>query len=111
MEIGALPTLGTGDIKRSLSQEWARAIYEDDPLGTHADGMKYTSAYNGADALAIWDSATKVRTLGALGADIALNHPAMLTKLKSELSRRRIVVRTITASGCTECREEAARTT
>jgi hypothetical protein len=32
MAIGALPALGDGNEARALTQQWARAIYEDNPL-------------------------------------------------------------------------------
>lgn len=55
MTIGALPSLADGAYPRSLTQDWARAIYEDDPTGQHVDGIRYTSAYNGGRSLALWE--------------------------------------------------------
>jgi len=54
MAIGALPSLAGGAYPRQLTQAWARAVYEDDPTGSHVDGVRYRSAYNGGLALALW---------------------------------------------------------
>jgi hypothetical protein len=40
MAIGALPALGDGNEARSLTQQWARAIYEDQPAGPEITGMR-----------------------------------------------------------------------
>jgi hypothetical protein len=106
MSIGALPTLSDGALPRSLTQEWARAIYEDHPLGVPAGGIRYRSAYNAGIALALWDSTGKIRVLvdgSGTDADVPLNHPGMLIRLKSLLMDRRIVVRTIARVDCPRC--------
>lgn len=36
MGIGALPSLATGDYPRGRTQQWARAIYEDQPVAGRA---------------------------------------------------------------------------
>jgi RES domain len=46
MAIGALPALGDGNEARSLTQQWARAIYEDQPAGPEITGIHYRSGYN-----------------------------------------------------------------
>ena len=56
MAIGALPSLCDGNERRSLTQQWARAIYEDEPAGPDVAGIHYRSAYNhrrGACALGL----------------------------------------------------------
>ena len=88
MAIGALPTLGDGALPRSLTQQWARAIYEDHPLGAPAAGIRYRSAYNAGIALALWDTTGKIRVLvddNGTDADVPLNHPGMLIRLKTLL--------------------------
>lgn len=100
MAIGALPTLSDGALPRSLTREWARAVYEDHPLGAPAAGIRYRSAYNGGIALALWDTARKIRVLSddsGPEADVPLNHPGMLIGLKTLLMERQIVIRTIPA--------------
>ena len=105
MAIGALPTLGDGALPRSLTQEWARAIYEDHPLGAPAAGIRYRSAYNAGIALALWDNTGKILVLGDNGtdADVPLNHPGMLIRLKTLLMERQIVIRTIPRADCPRC--------
>jgi len=103
MAIGALPALSDGPLPRALTQEWARAVYEDHPLGFPVDGIQYLSAYNGGRSLAVWDAEGKIGTGTEPGSDIALNHPGMLARLKVELMRRRVVVRTIPAADCGRC--------
>ena len=39
MAIGALPALSDGNEARSLTQQWARAIYEDQPAGPKTTGI------------------------------------------------------------------------
>ena len=103
MSIGALPTLSDGDLPRDLTQAWATAIYEDQPLGPTADGIHYRSGYTVAGRSRYWDSAAKVELDPAPGADIALSYPGMLGKLKVELQARHIVIRTITSEECSLC--------
>ena len=106
MSIGALPTLGDGALPRSLTQEWARAVDEDHPLGAPAAGIRYMSAYNGGIALVLWDTAGRIRTLvdnDGTDADVPLSHPGMLIRLKALLIERRIVIRTIDREDCPRC--------
>jgi RES domain len=106
MAIGALPTLGDGALRRSLTQEWARAVYEDHPLGAPAAGIRYRSAYNGGIALALWDTTGRIQILvddNGTDADVPLNHPGMLIRLKTLLIQRQIVIRTIPREDCPRC--------
>jgi hypothetical protein len=106
MAIGAVPALGDGDEPRSLTQEWARAIYEDQPGGTDVVGIHYRSAYNSGESLALWDcdaSVTIVTDSAGRKQDIALNDPRILGRLQTELKWRRINVTTVAASNCNKC--------
>ena len=38
-----------------MTQQWARAIYEDQPAGPGITGIHYRSGYNSGQALALWD--------------------------------------------------------
>ncbi len=81
MRIGALPSLATGDYPRARTQQWARAIYEDQPVaGTTVRGVYYDAAHTRGAALALWDTdgAVEVVRDGA-GApqDFALADPAI----------------------------------
>ena len=55
LAIDALPALGDGNEARSLTQQWARAIYKDQPAGPGITGIHYRSGYNSGQALALWD--------------------------------------------------------
>lgn len=111
MSIGALPALENADLPRTLTQQWARAIYEDNPLGVQADGIRYKSGYNGGNAHVIWDAAGKIRVVKdekGLDADEPLGGLDMLERLKVELMDRQIVVRRVSPHDCSECRKVAA---
>ena len=103
MAIGGLPSLGSGPIPRQLTAEWARAIYEDHPLGHHVDGIKYDSGYHYGRALAIWDSAGKIDLPPGVGMDMPLNHAGMLAKLKVDLIDSQIRIKEISAAECALC--------
>jgi hypothetical protein len=105
MAIGALPALSDGPYARDLTQEWARAIYEDNPTGFHVDGIRYRSAYNGGVALALWDSANDVTVVNdnlSVAQDFDLRDPLILGRLYAALKTRHIVVRIVSASACSE---------
>ena len=55
MAIGALSALSDGNEARSLTQQWARAIYEVQPAGPETTGIHYRSGYNSGESLALWD--------------------------------------------------------
>jgi hypothetical protein len=76
------------------------------PLGAPAAGIRYRSAYNGGIALALWDTAGKIRILvdnDGTDADVPLSHPGMLVRLKTLLIERQIVIRTIDREDCRRC--------
>lgn len=106
MAIGALPALADGNEKRSLTQEWARAIYEDRPAGRRIVGIHYRSGYNGGSALALWDCDGDIEILrDALGLlqDLPLNDPRVFGRFQREMTSRHINVSTIPESACTIC--------
>jgi hypothetical protein len=105
LAIGALPALADADLSRPLTQEWARAIYEDDPIGAHVTGVHYRSGYNGGEALALWDSSGLVETVevGGVVADLPLSHPDMIRRLFVVLAPRRIMINLIDAAACHLC--------
>ena len=63
MAIGALPSLATGDYPRQRTQEWARAIYEDQPTARKIHGAYYNAAHTNGPALALWDTDDQVEVL------------------------------------------------
>jgi hypothetical protein len=106
MAIRALPSLGNGNEARPLTQEWARAIYEDKPAGPEVTGIHYASGYNNGEALALWDcdrDVELVRGASARPQDLPLNDPRVFTRFQVEMTLRHINVTTIPASSCTKC--------
>jgi hypothetical protein len=110
MAIGALPALGDGNEARSLTQRWARAIYEDQPAGPEITGIHYRSGYNSGEALALWDCDADVEVVrddDGHEQDIALDDSRILPRLQVQLRRRQINLTTVTSSGCNKCKKEA----
>jgi hypothetical protein len=106
MAIGALPSLADGAYARELTQQWARAIYEDDPTGRHVGGVRYRSAYNAGLALALWDSAGKVSVLtdaDGIEQDFQLVRPEVLDRLEAAMAERHIIVTIVAAPDCPRC--------
>ncbi len=61
MRVGALPSLATGAYPRGRTQEWARAVYEDQPVrGRTVRGVYYAAAHTNGPALALWDASLRV---------------------------------------------------
>jgi hypothetical protein len=115
MAIGALPALADGALPRALTQQWARAVYEQQPTypPTHAAGIRYRSAYNGDLALAIWDTAggAAITTVSAAGVaeDLPLNDPRIQFRVQTQLLKRRIDMRVIDSSACSFCDRDPFR--
>jgi hypothetical protein len=109
MAIGALPALGDGNEARSLTQQWARAIYEDQPAGPEITGIHYRSGYNSGQALGLWDCDADVEVVrddDGHQQNIALDDPRILPRLQVQLRRRQISITTVTSSECNECKKE-----
>jgi hypothetical protein len=110
LAIDALPALGDGNEARSLTQQWARAIYKDQPAGPGITGIHYRSGYNSGESLALWDCDADVEVVrdgGGHPQDIALGDPRILLRLQVQLRRRRINVTTVASIECSECKKEA----
>ena len=105
MAIGALPALSTGNERRALTQEWARAIFEDQPAGPAVRGVRYRSAYNDGISVALWDCEGDVRIVRTGGGqDLPLDDPRVLRRLQAVMSERRINVTTMREADCAACR-------
>jgi hypothetical protein len=81
MRIGALPSLATGEHPRRRTQEWARAIFEDQPVARRTvHGVYYDAAHSNGPALALWNTEHRVELVtsssGAMQ-DFALTDPRM----------------------------------
>jgi hypothetical protein len=81
MRIGALPSLATGDYSRACTQEWARAIDEDQPVARKTvRGVYYDAAHSNGPALALWKTDGDVEVLRSgrgPAQDVALADPRM----------------------------------
>lgn len=105
-KIGALPSLTTGNEPRLLTQEWARAIYDDHPAGPDVTGIRYRSAYNFDFSLALWDcddGVEIVRDAYGTPQDMALLDPRVLTRFQEAMLDRSINVTTVSSAVCPEC--------
>ncbi|MFE7804494.1 hypothetical protein ACFU51_07495 [Streptomyces sp. NPDC057430] len=94
MSIGALPSIAVGSYERRKTWEWAKAIYEDQPVPDQkVFGIYYTAAYSGGRSLALWDRQGQVEVasdeLGALQ-DFALADAPILWRLNRCLSTLKI---------------------
>lgn len=104
MRIGALPALAQGDVSRPLSQQWARAIVEDQPAGPGISGVRYRSAYAGGGALALWDCPDTVRVIDTgTPQDLPLRHPNVLRRLRVGLEDLELPVTLISTADCRQC--------
>lgn len=60
---------------RDLTQQWARAICEDQPAAGKVEGIHYRSAYRGGRAPALWDCVGEIETdKRGLPLDLPLDH-------------------------------------
>lgn len=105
MSITALPALAQGDEPRSLTQQWARAIVEDEPAGPGVSGMHYRTAYAAGEALVLWDCPESVRAVDTGGLqDFPLMYPPLLARLRCEVQQdRNLPVTLISAADCHRC--------
>ncbi|WP_235214972.1 RES domain-containing protein [Rhodococcus opacus] len=111
LAIGALPALAAGNEHRGLTQQWARAIYEDQPSATKVDGIHYRTAYNDDHALALWDCDNAItvahdRTGQLL--DLPLTHPRIHPRLLAALIPRHITITPTDETHCPNCQRAAA---
>lgn len=107
MAIGALPTLANGNEARALTQQWARAIFEDQPAGPTVRGVRYRTAYNFGTSLALWDCDDSVELVcdnAGRQQDYALDHPGIFGRFQVDMRKRRISVTTLPESDCALCR-------
>lgn len=108
LAIGALPALADAALPRALTQQWARAIYNQQPTAprTPVTGVQYSSAYNGGRSLALWDCAGSVATVvdaGGAPADQPLSHPGIRARLEKQLLERRIAIKLVDPRDCPLC--------
>lgn len=94
MRIGALPSLATGDYQRIRTQEWARAIYEDQPVaGETVRGVYYNAAHTNGPAVALWDTTDDIDTVHdrhRVPQDLALADPRIWPRVVAAAAGLRI---------------------
>jgi hypothetical protein len=105
MMIGGLPAMNVADVPRPETQAWARAIYEDRPADPAVCGVRYTSAYAGGIALALWDTAPNllIATRDRERQDFELVDPRVYPRLLTALVPLQIELRIIGSDECPRC--------
>ena len=91
-----------------MTQEWARAIYDDQPAGPTATGIRYRTGYNFGYSLALWDcddGVEIVRDAQGRLQDMALADTRVLLRLQVQMRKRLIKVTTVSSNDCTECKK------
>jgi RES domain len=105
MRIGALPSLATGAYPRARTQEWARAIHEDQPVpGTTVRGVYYDAAHTNGPALALWNTEGDVELLSdsrGREQDYALSDPRVWPRVVTAAVR--IGMRADVVGACPQC--------
>jgi len=105
MRIGALPSLATGAHPRERTKEWARAIYEDQPVrGRTVRGVYYDAAHTNGPALALWDAAGDVAVIqDARGGeqDFALADPRLWPRVVA--ATHQVGMRADLVTRCDQC--------
>jgi hypothetical protein len=101
MRIGARPALGSGGEARALTQEWARAIYED--LG--ADGIRYTGAHDEGVCLVLFERAPALRLVTDRGRrqEFQLHERALWRRFQAATDALGLPARTIPRGECRRC--------
>lgn len=108
MALGALPALADADLPRDRTQQWARAIYEDQPAGEKVEGIRYRTACYGGTSLMLWDCPEAVagaRDAAGGPLDLPLVHDTVRRKLLKALLPLHIPVTLIADADCRECRD------
>lgn len=105
MALDAVTALSQADGPRPLTQEWARAIYEDEPAGRPIDGVIYHGAHDHGLCLALFERAP-VLTLADSATGPALGRPLLDLgpRVEHELRRRSRRFRAVDTKECSRCR-------
>jgi hypothetical protein len=100
--IGAMPELSTGSVLRPLSQEWARAIYDQHSVV----GLHYTGAHDEGECLAVWDRAPALEVVTDQGVsrDMPLREDEFWERLEAALPELGWSLKRIGAYHCPACR-------
>lgn len=106
--IGALPELTTSPSDEyPLTQEWARAIYED--LGVQ--GVYYRGAHNQGPCIALWDNAPKLQVVRDSGRarDASVHAPGVWDRIVVEYAINNRALAKIEPFACVSCRRLGLR--
>lgn len=108
LAIGALSELSTGSVKRTRSQEWARAIY--DQLGVA--GVHYSSAHDEGECLALWERAPSLDVIedDEASQDFPLLDAPLWARVESALPPLGFSLKAITVAKCAVCRRHGLTT-
>ncbi|NKT14616.1 RES domain-containing protein [Rhodococcus hoagii] len=110
MAIGAVPALASGHEDRELTQQWAQAIYEDQPAATKVEGIHYRTAYRDNHSIALWDCPDAIevaRDATGQPLDIPLNSGRGRRLLLNALDGSGIPVSFIADDDCKQCRRSS----
>lgn len=99
MLIGALPALGTADIPRIETQDWARAIHDDRPASPDVAGIRYTSAHDEGPAVALWKAAPPLVVVE----DVPIRDGGLFRRFLVAMSEIVIPVSVVPAEQCRRC--------
>ena len=102
MAIGAVGTLGSGDEKRELTQNWARAVYEDMP---DLHGVVYRGAHQGGLSIAVWERAGVLVPRPGIPADGLTLAGSLASRVKVALAPQHRLPVYLTAAECEHCRK------
>jgi hypothetical protein len=112
MLLGASQVLAAGDNPRPDTQQWARAIYDDNPPGRPVAGIRYSGAHQSGICLALWDRATAL-TIASMKAgqpaDLPLTTPGVWHRFVNAMAQLSVVVTRIEAADCPCCQRFAAQ--
>jgi hypothetical protein len=97
MRIGALPALGSGNEHRVLTQQWARAIYED----LAVDGIRYSGAHDEGACLALFERAPALRVLD--GQELRLHEHSLWRRFQVALHTLGLPAARIRRRDCPRC--------
>ncbi len=109
MAIGALPALSDGNEARSLTQQWARAIYEDQRQWTrnHRHSLPIRLQQRpGASTTGLRRRRRNRARRRRPSTRHRARRPRILPRLQVQLRRRQISITTVTSSECNECKKE-----
>jgi hypothetical protein len=105
-ELGALGALASGQVHRSCSQEWARAIYDQTPYDGIV-GVLYNGMKGGGDCLAMWDTGPGIEVSFQ---DSLIDNPTLWSQTMVAISKFNGAAIRIPSTSCRYCLESGVIT-